>query len=100
VTELVGKDKRALRAMGHHLRPIVQVGQQGITPAVVEATEEALAAHELVKVKILEGCPLGRFEAGRLLAEETRAELVQVLGRTCLLYKQADQKKPAGPRKR
>lgn len=98
---MVGKDRRALRALGHHLRPIVQVGQQGITPAVVEATEEALAAHELVKVKILESCPLGRFEAGRLLAEETRAELVQVLGRTCLLYKQVEPKpKPGAPRGR
>lgn len=101
MTELIGKDRRALRALGHHLRPVVQIGQHGISPAVVDATSEALAAHELVKVKVLEACPLDRHEAGKVLAEETGAELVQVLGRTCLLYRQRREeegKKRAPPR--
>lgn len=73
--------------MGHHLRPVVQIGQQGLTPALVQATEEALATHELIKVKVLEASPLGRHEAAESLAAETGAELVQVLGRTVLLFK-------------
>jgi len=87
VTEMSGKDRRALRALGHHLKPVVQVGQHGITPALIQATEEALATHELIKVRILEGAPVDRKEAATGLAEGTGAELAQLLGRTFLLYK-------------
>lgn len=85
---LRGKDKRELRALGHHLRPVVQIGQQGLSPAVVRAAAEALHRHELIKVKLLESAPLDRHEAARSLAEQCDAELVQVLGRTLLLFKE------------
>lgn len=87
MTERKGKERRALRALGHHLRPVVQIGQQGVSPAVVEATSEALDTHELIKVKVLESAPEDRFETARALAEATSSELVQVLGRTILLYR-------------
>ncbi|MHB8872993.1 MAG: ribosome assembly RNA-binding protein YhbY [Myxococcaceae bacterium] len=83
---LTGKQRRKLRALGHHLSPVVQVGAQGITPAVVAATEQALYDHELVKVKIAEG-PEDRHEAAEHLAKDTDAELAQLLGRTALLFK-------------
>lgn len=89
MTERKGKERRALRALGHHLRPVVQIGQQGVSPAVVEATSEALDTHELIKVKVLESAPQDRFETARALAEATSSELVQVLGRTLLLYRPA-----------
>lgn len=84
---LDGKKRRALRALGHHLRPVVQIGHAGITGALVEATEDALAAHELVKVKVLEAAPLDRRRAAVDLAAETRSEVAQVLGRTFLLFR-------------
>lgn len=87
MTELIGKDRRALRALGHHLKPVVQIGQQGLTPALVEATREALVAHELIKVKVLEGAPIGRKEAAAQLAKDTDSELAQLLGKTFLLYR-------------
>lgn len=87
MSEIAGKDRRALRALGHHLKPVVQIGQQGITVGVLDATMQALDDHELIKVKVLESCPLDRHEAATQLAEETGAELAQVLGRTFLLYK-------------
>ncbi len=83
---LTGKQRRQLRALGHHLQVVVQVGQQGVTPAVIAAVEQALYDHELIKIKIAEG-PLDRHEAAELLAQETGAELAQLLGRTALLYK-------------
>mgnify|MGYP000961763161 CR=1 FL=1 len=91
MAELRGKDRRALRALGHHLRPVVQIGHQGVTPAVVEATSRALDDHELVKVKVLESAPEDRFETARSLAEATSSELVQVLGRTILLYRPSEE---------
>lgn len=87
---LTGKQRRKLRAMGHHLQPVVQVGQQGVTPAVIAATEQALYDHELIKVKIAEG-PEDRHEAAERLARETGAELAQLLGRTALLFKQREE---------
>lgn len=83
---LNGKQRRKLRAMGHHLEPVVMVGQQGVTDAVVAATEQALYDHELIKVKINEG-PEDRKEAAVHLATATEAELAQLLGRTALLFK-------------
>lgn len=94
-----GKDRRALRALGHHLKPVVQIGQQGVTPAVVEATSEALDTHELIKVKVLESAPAGRFETARELAEASSSQLVQVLGRTMLLYRPLPEEKKRRPPK-
>ena len=49
---LTGKQRRHLRALGHHLRPLVQVGKEGVTPSLVEALKVAIVDHELVKVKL------------------------------------------------
>ncbi|MBI3185504.1 MAG: ribosome assembly RNA-binding protein YhbY [Myxococcales bacterium] len=86
---LTGKQRRKLRAMGHHLSPLVQVGQKGVTPEVVSAAAQALEDHELIKVKIAEG-PEDRGEAAEKLARQTGAELAQVLGRTALLFKKRE----------
>lgn len=83
---LTGKAIRHLRGLGHHLDPIVQIGKEGITEALVAATREALAAHELVKVRVGTEAPIDRKEAGVELAAATGAELAQTLGRTLLLY--------------
>lgn len=95
-----GKDRRALRALGHHLKPVVQIGQQGVTSAVIQATSEALDTHELIKVKVLESAPHGRFEVARELAEATSSELVQVLGRTILLFRPAPEPRAPAPGRR
>lgn len=87
---LTGKQRRALRAVGHHLEPVVIVGQSGVTEGVLGAVSQALADHELIKVKINEG-PETRHEAAARMAEGTGSELVQLLGRTALLFKQREE---------
>ena len=87
MTELTGKQRRALRALGHHLKVVIQIGKDGVAPGLVEAAEATLRQHELVKGKVLEAAPLDREEAAEALAEATGAHLAQVLGRTFLLYK-------------
>ncbi|MDH4121646.1 MAG: ribosome assembly RNA-binding protein YhbY [Deltaproteobacteria bacterium] len=84
--ELNGKQTRMLRSMGHHLRPVVTLGKEGFTEKALTQLKQCLTAHELVKIKILETCPINRTEASRRLAQQTGASLVQVLGRTILLY--------------
>jgi RNA-binding protein len=84
---LSGKQRRALRALGHHLKPVLQVGHAGVTPALVAALEQALHDHELVKVRILEHAPEPRGTVALELGSSTASEVAQVLGRTVLLYR-------------
>jgi RNA-binding protein len=79
--------RRALRAAGHHLRPVVQVGKEGATAAVVAQLSEALDAHELVKVKVGTESPEDRFQAAERLGREAGVQIAQILGRTLLAYR-------------
>jgi RNA-binding protein len=90
---LTGKQKRYLRALGHGLKPVVTVGKGEVNEALLRETNEALASHELIKVKILESCFTDRHEVGEQLSEACGAEVAQVLGRTLLLYKAAEEPK-------
>jgi RNA-binding protein len=84
---LTGKQRRHLRALGHDLKPIVQVGKDGIDDGLIAALDQALADHELVKIKIGDAAGLDRNEAAGALALRTRSEVAQVLGYTVLLYR-------------
>jgi RNA-binding protein len=90
---LTGKQKRFLRGLGHSLKPVILVGKSEITDALMKETGEALASHELIKVKILESCLRGREEVGAELADACTAEVAQILGRTILLYRRAEEPK-------
>lgn len=91
--KLSGKQNRYLRGLGHHLDPVVMLGRGGLSESIVTSTSEALDNHELIKVKVQEGCELDRREAAELLSKVTHAHLVQVLGRTFLLYRRSDDPK-------
>ncbi len=84
---LNGKQKRQLRALGHHLSAVVQVGSDGVTEGVIAAATQALKDHELIKVKVAEEDRDGRAEAVSTLAQGTESEVAQTLGRTVLLFK-------------
>lgn len=89
---LNGKQRRQLRALGHHLDVVVQVGANGVTPGVVKAVAQALHDHELIKVKIADDDRESRGAAVETLAAETGSEVAQTLGKTVLLYKQRKKK--------
>lgn len=99
---LTGKQRRHLRALGHELKPIVQVGRGGIDDGLVAAVDQALTDHELIKVKVGEAAELDRHEAAESLAKQTKSEVAQVLGYTVLLYRADPEdpqiKLPAGKR--
>jgi RNA-binding protein len=84
---LTGKQRRHLRALGHALEPVVQIGKQGLTESVIAAVDEALARHELVKVRIGTECPEGRDEVAGRIAPAVKGEVAQILGRTLLIYR-------------
>ncbi len=82
-----GKERAELRSAAHHLDPIVHVGHGGITDAVVASLDDALRTHELVKVQLGKHLELGAKEAAGRLASATNSEVIQVIGRTCTLYR-------------
>lgn len=89
---LTGKERRQLRGLGHHLSPVVQVGQSGVTKGVISAVHQALEDHELVKVKIGGEAPADRHEVADALAAATKSEIAQILGRTILLFRKRAKK--------
>lgn len=88
--KLTGKQARYLRGLGHPLRATVMIGRQELSDSVIAALDEALAAHELVKVKLQEGCPLDRHAVAGQLAAASGAVVAQILGKTILLYRPSD----------
>ena len=89
---LTGRQRRHLRALGHHLNAVLQVGHEGVTDPVVRQAGEQLEAHELIKVRISENAPEERQDVAEILAERCGAQLAQVLGRTALLYRRRKEK--------
>lgn len=87
-----GALRRKLRAHGHALKPLVQVGKSGVTKGVLAEVAQTLRDHELVKVRIGTECPDDRFAVAGALAELPGTSIVQILGRTVLAYKRHPQK--------
>ena len=83
--DLSGKQRRHLRSLGHALKPIVLVGQRGITDNLIENLTIALNDHELVKVKVHDSDALE--EVAKQLVEKTESAVVQSIGKILLFYK-------------
>ena len=87
---LTSKQRRQLRSLAHHLEPVVQVGQKGITDDLVAAVDQALEDHELIKVRVAEAAPVERKKTG--LADRVAAHEVGVIGRVVILYRRHAEK--------
>lgn len=87
---LTGKQKRFLRGEAHHLNAIFQIGKEGLHDKQIRGIDEALEARELIKIKILETCTTPKEDIADELAHQTHSEVVQILGRTIILYRESD----------
>lgn len=90
---LTGKQKRFLRSKAHHLNPIFQVGKGGVNDNMIKQIDEVLEARELIKVSILQNCDDDRDTVAEQLSRGAKAELVQVIGNTIVLYKESRENK-------
>jgi len=86
---LSGRQKRHLRSLAHHLSVVVQVGKNGLTPAVTASIDEALKSHELIKVRFSGDRDEKRAFADTLAAE-LGAEVVGRVGHVGIFYRQAE----------
>mgnify|MGYP001291262036 CR=1 FL=1 len=90
---LTTKRKKQMRAIGHHLKPIVLIGEQAITNGIIKELDRALNDHELVKIKV-SGERATRKTILETLCYETRAECIQSMGSSALLFRPAHNPNP------
>ena len=74
--------------------PILQIGKSSVTPEVTASVAEALEARELIKIHVLQSCADDVRQLAEILAERTHSQVVQVIGKKIVLYKEGkDEKK-------
>lgn len=96
---MTSKQRAYLKGLAMNIDPIFQIGKSSLTPEVTNAVSEAFNTRELVKVTILKNCMDDPAELASILAERTKSQLVQVIGRKVVLYKESkDHKKIELPR--
>jgi len=89
-TTLLDKQKkRALKKEAHHLKPVVRIGQHGLSEGVVNETKQCLDIHQLIKIHIHEGKREDRVTMGEALAEACDAELVHRIGKNFILFRES-----------
>jgi RNA-binding protein len=87
---LTGAQKKQLKGLAHHLKPVVLIGQKGITDSVIEALSDAFEAHELIKVKFLDTKDKDdKEQITAQLLSDTGSNLVGTIGHTVILFKRA-----------
>lgn len=84
---LTGKQRSYLKSLANPLKAVIQIGKEGITPALVDQVAETIAKRELVKISVLESCDIDVKEAANTVAGRTQSEFVQAVGRKFVLYK-------------
>jgi RNA-binding protein len=86
---LQGYQKKHLRGLAHGFKPVVQIGQQGLSESLLEAFEEALNTHELIKVKFIEPKEKSaKLELISELEQATQAEMVGMTGHVAIFFRQ------------
>jgi RNA-binding protein len=84
---LSSRERAELRAEAHHLSPLVHIGHQGLTEALLQTLDDTLRTHELVKVALAKTTDVKPQDASHQLAERLGADVIQTIGRTCTLYR-------------
>ncbi len=78
---------KLLKGIGHQLKPVVIIGNNGVTQAIYDEVDRALTDHEIIKVKLAAGSKEERQQAAEDLAEKTDSQLIQNVGRMALLLR-------------
>ena len=90
---MTSKQRAYLKSLAMTMNPIFQIGKASLTPEIIEAVSEALEARELVKISVLKNCIDDPKEIASVMAERTRSQVVQVIGKKIVLYRESKTKK-------
>jgi len=81
------KQRKTLKTKAHHLKPVIRIGQHGVSEGVIAETDIALDTHELIKVQIQQGEREERQAAITTLCQKTESELVHSIGKVFIIYR-------------
>ncbi len=97
---MTSKQRAYLKGLAMTMEPIFQIGKNSLTPENTAAIGEALEARELIKIRVLQNCMDDPKELAELVSERTRSQVVQVIGKKIVLYKEGrdDKKKIVLPK--
>ncbi|MBO4281455.1 MAG: ribosome assembly RNA-binding protein YhbY [Lachnospiraceae bacterium] len=87
------KQRAYLKSIAMVTEPILQIGKGRLTPEISASVSEALEARELVKISVLNNCMEEPDDLARMLSERTGAEVVQVIGKKIVLYRESKKRK-------
>jgi RNA-binding protein len=87
------KQRAYLKSLAMTMDPIYQIGKSALTPEITQGVSDALEARELIKINVLKNCMDDPKELAQMLAERTHSELVQVIGKKIVLYRESKDKK-------
>jgi len=87
------KQRAYLKGLAMNIEPIFQIGKSSLSPELTKAVSEALEARELIKISVLNNCMDDPRELAQMLAERTNSQVVQVIGKKIVLYKESKTKK-------
>lgn len=82
------KQRAYLKSLASNLNPVFQIGKGTLTPEITEAVRECFNTHELIKISVLNNCLEDPKEMASILADRTGSEVVQVIGKKIVLYKE------------
>lgn len=86
---MTSKQRAYLKGLAMNIEPVFQIGKSGLTPEVTEAVSEAFNTKELIKIAVLKNCMEDPKEIASLLGERTKSQVVQVIGKKIVLYKES-----------
>ena len=87
------KQRAYLKGLAQTIQPILNIGKSSLTPEFTESVAEALEARELIKISVLKNCLDDPPEIAAMLGERTHSQVVQVIGRKIVLYKESKEHK-------
>lgn len=90
---MTSKQRSYLKGLAMTMDPIFQLGKSSLTPENTQAIAEALEARELIKINVLQNCSDDPNELAQIVAERTHSQVVQVIGKKIVLYKESKNKK-------
>ena len=87
------KQRAYLKSLAMKIDPVIQIGKGSITPSLTKAVNEALDARELIKISVLQNCLDDPRELATIIGERTHSQVVQVIGKKIVLYKEGKEDK-------
>ena len=85
---LTTKQRAFLKKKAHSLDAMVRIGKEGYSENTMQGITDVIKSRELIKVKILQNCETDKYEIGEKIALGTESEVVGIIGRTIIIYKE------------